>query len=703
MKIEAKLISEAQSRKGDAVDLFVAKENGKLYYKDQNGILVNFVDESKLSASTVTTPTDVVMFDKTNPSDNTATFTPNTPTTINTLYVSSVNSSTWTYNGSSYQTYVAPVTTGNTPFYLLGTTVDAGSNKTAAIQHLGPLRATTFTGDGLNITGINAANLAIGTIAPIRMGSGTANSTTFLRGDNTWAAAGLQYFTEAQNSSVPNATVKVDSLTAVANTTNADFSIVPKGTGAFTLAIPDNTTVGGNKRGANAVDLQTYRTINTQVASGDYSFSAGARNTAAQTYSVALGVNNNVSAGFLCIGANNLANGFYSVAIGDSNTSTGSWAITLGRSNTTTGQDAITLGGVSNSASGQYSFVGGGTNNTASAQYSIAMGQSAIASGLYSIAIGSGGSTASANTSIVLGYGSISNNTSSIAIGYGVTASGAYSTVAGGQNNTASGQYSFVAGYNCLASGLGNVSIGYSNTVSNNLAYAFGSSCNATNANALAMGNRAKATGDSAICISSYFYADSFASGANSVMIGTGTVSGGSAQAFGNQVTADASFSTAFGYGANTFGIAGKISYSSYNITSSGDVQDGNLRLIGRTTDATPKTLNTINTTLINTGTQLTLQNQQLIAFEGKVTGKQSGSTNVGVWKIDGVIVRGANAGSTTLVVNNVTLITNASAWGIPVMSADTTNGCLSVQVTGLAGTNIQWKVSINTVENLYL
>lgn len=41
---------------------------------------------------------------------------------------------------------------------------------------------------GANLTALNASNLASGTVASARLGSGTANTTTFLRGDNTWAA-----------------------------------------------------------------------------------------------------------------------------------------------------------------------------------------------------------------------------------------------------------------------------------------------------------------------------------------------------------------------------------------------------------------------------------------------------------------------------------------------------------------------------------
>jgi hypothetical protein len=41
---------------------------------------------------------------------------------------------------------------------------------------------------GINVTALNASNLASGTVPTARLGSGTASSSTFLRGDNTWAA-----------------------------------------------------------------------------------------------------------------------------------------------------------------------------------------------------------------------------------------------------------------------------------------------------------------------------------------------------------------------------------------------------------------------------------------------------------------------------------------------------------------------------------
>jgi hypothetical protein len=76
-----------------------------------------------------------------------------------------------------------------------------------------------------------------------------------------------------------------------ATTTNANLVIAPNGTGALMASIPDGTATGGNARGTNAVDLQTSKNVNTQVASGQYSNISGGRgNTASNTYSVVGGV-----------------------------------------------------------------------------------------------------------------------------------------------------------------------------------------------------------------------------------------------------------------------------------------------------------------------------------------------------------------------------------------------------------------------------
>ena len=92
------------------------------------------------------------------------------------------------------------------------------------------------------------------------------------------------------NTSSPNTPIYASRLIATGASPSIDAVIQPKNTGAFLVNLADGTSTGGDKRGSNAVDLQSARSNSVQVASGDYSFIPGGRNNEAQgDYSIAVG------------------------------------------------------------------------------------------------------------------------------------------------------------------------------------------------------------------------------------------------------------------------------------------------------------------------------------------------------------------------------------------------------------------------------
>lgn len=253
--------------------------------------------------------------------------------------------------GAATGTYVH--VTGTTTITALGT-VQAGTRRIVVFDGI-----LTLTHNGTSLILPTAANIttAAGDSAIfVSEGSGNWKCAAYFRasGQSVAGGGGLTNWTDGVNSSAPNATVPVVSLTATNAASVVDAAIVPKSTGGFALAVADNGTGGGNKRGASSVDLQLVRGSNTQVASGARAF---------------------IGAGF---------------------------------NNTASGQAAGVVAGESVNISGQKSF-GTGTSNTVSGNNSAAIaGTSANVSGANSIALAGG--SASANSSNVSGLGANDNS-----------------------------------------------------------------------------------------------------------------------------------------------------------------------------------------------------------------------------------------------------------------------------------------------------
>jgi hypothetical protein len=245
---------------------------------------------------------------------------------------------------------------------IAGVTITVGSDATGDLYYRNASGIFTRLGIGSAAQVLTVAGGLPSWAASSGLSGTGAVDNAVLRADGTGGAT-LQSsaFTIADLATAsPNNTVNNVSMAPTGGTTNVSVSIVPKGTGAFCLAVPDGTSAGGNARGANAVDLQATRTAANQVASGDTS---------------------------ILIGTNGRASGQYSVAIGRDATATGGYAIAIGQCSATDA-GAICISNEQGMASGAGATVIGPAQATASGYCSIAIGGTATASRQNELAFG---------------------------------------------------------------------------------------------------------------------------------------------------------------------------------------------------------------------------------------------------------------------------------------------------------------------------
>ena len=295
-------------------------------------------------------------------------------------------------------------------------TIDSSQNATFA----GTATATTFSGSGASLTSLNATNLGSGTVPTARLGSGTASSSNFLRGDNTWQTI--------------SATPEGTSILSTGESTIRKFLRTDSdGTCSWAEPIQNDPNANIQFGGANSNDLWT------SGGAPGYNFFAGWQVGSTVTHSD--NVNYNVGIGYRALkeitgtSSYNTAVGYEAgtdITTGSENSLFGYGTgarITTGGYNSCLGRDAgksITTGG-SNVAIGYQAF-GSTTSTTGSNNIGIGYGSTYnLTSGAYNTSLGmdSGRNISTGTENVCLGHNAGKRiQTSSYQIAIGLSAMG---------------------------------------------------------------------------------------------------------------------------------------------------------------------------------------------------------------------------------------------------------------------------------------
>jgi hypothetical protein len=483
-------------------------------------------------------------------------------------------------------------------------------------------------------------------------------------------------------------TLSFSGVSSIGLQSNGALYLQPAGTGALQAQATTSTTAGGNARGANAVDWQMARSTASQVASSQYSVVGG--------------------------GAGNTASGFNSAAFGSNGgNATNSYSFVGGGLQPfASGIFSSVVGGYVNGSSaqtGSFNFIGGGSNNTGTAT-AVVTTQATTTVTAGSTAVTLTGSNANIRVGqYITGTGIVGERTyvaaiSGTSLTLSIAASGSgtptlsfftpHGVVVGGGNNQATGSYSFIGGGGNAGTATGR----------NNCAADWGFIGGGT-------GNSINSSGvGSVIAGGGTFNGDNFG---NSITAPACAILGGwqnSATAFvatvggGRSNVANGRYSF---IGGGNSGLARSITgYTVFPANElpfsggQGQSQAALLVLGVQTTDATATALRS-DTGAAGTTNQVILPNNSAYFFRGEVISGRTGGGDAKGWTIEGVIKRGANAASTTLVGVTVTSMyadLGAATWTIAV-TADTTNGGLRVTFTGQLATTIRTVCQIRTTE----
>ena len=568
---------------------------------------------------------------------------------------------------------------------------------------------STITATGASIISSGVINVGNGWYRVYGTFTTTATScAVHIYSANTNASSFAAWGAQLEIGSVANAYIPT-TTTAIYGTPTLSFSgvaglglqsdgslyVSPAGTGALQAQATTSSTVGGNARGANAVDWQTSRSSAGQVASAATAVIGGGAYNSATSYNATI-------AG----GSGNLTQANYSFIGGGSGNTT----------NTNFGNSfSAIVGGYLNTGNGYYNFIGAGFTNSGTASAAVTT-QAAATNGVTS------GSTAvtlaASNASIkvgqyITGTGIAQDTyvsaitTTSLTLSKNATATGTptlsfytpHGVVVGGGNNQATGSYSFIGGGGDAGTAANR------NVASGDWSAVVGGKANQATGEASFVGGGGQRNGN-VLSNQSSGNASFVGAGLTNLASGAGS---GIPSGYGNVANSDWSFVGGGQYGS-TRGIVGFVAFSASGnpfgtgSTANSPSQSGLLVLARQTTDATPTVLAS-NSSAASGTNQVILPNNSAYYFKGSVIANVTGAANGAAWSFEGAIMRGANAASTVLIgtpmLNRVAVSSGASAWSIAI-TADTTNGGLAITVTGIAATTIRWVAKLETTEVTY-
>lgn len=135
----------------------------------------------------------------------------------------------------------------------------------------------TLSGANNTINNLNASNLSSGTVATARLGSGTADSTTFLRGDQTWATVSTTPTTsQVLNATAGAAAGDVGTYASLSPTANTAYAVGATAAGSALRFTGPLRSTGTSANLSSTVPSGTWRCMGfiTEASGAHSSLSA---------------------------------------------------------------------------------------------------------------------------------------------------------------------------------------------------------------------------------------------------------------------------------------------------------------------------------------------------------------------------------------------------------------------------------------------